>query len=73
MERRDNALEVCVYGVTDKGEKVCQDHFFLGQPADLNTLFQLVRMRNIGVVRIVLDIVLPVVNVPNAYEKRRVP
>lgn len=62
-------LEVCVYGVTAQGQKVGQDHFFLSEPADLNMVFQLVRIRNIDVVRIVLDITLPVVSLPSAARR----
>ena len=57
------ALELYVYGVTARGKKVGQGHFFLSEPADLNTVFQLVRIRHIDVVRIVIDIALPVVDV----------
>jgi hypothetical protein len=54
-------LEMTVYGVTARGEKVGQDHFYVSEPADINKVFQLVRIRNIDVVRIVMDIALPVV------------
>jgi hypothetical protein len=61
MNVRDGALEVCAYGVTARGEKVCQDHFFMKDAQHLITIFQLMRVRNMDIVRIVLDIALPVV------------